>query len=183
MQFYPHQLSTTSVGTAVSSSIARTGSLIANFSAISVTTISTASLALNISGAKGTDGTGASVTGPKGATGPRGVTGFRGNSVFLLSGSWNIGSCASPISCYPYQFGNVILSEGQYICDFGSLATYYSSDPSAMQTGTSPMYYNSTCTSPVTSVSIIGAYGIDNTVYGTNASATASFVSTCNSNV
>ena len=114
MQFYPHNIPSTFVGQAVSASRADTGSLINNFSAIPITTIATASIALNISGSRGADGTSQSVIGPKGDTGTRGVTGPRGNSVFILSGSWHTGSpCgAGSATCYEVKNWNPYSTSG-----------------------------------------------------------------------
>ena len=106
MQFYPHNVPSTSAEFAVSASIARTGSFINNRSAFGATLISTASLALNITGTAGTSGTSYVSTGPTGPQGDRGVTGFRGNNIFLLSSSWHSGTpctggaCEGPFTLY-----------------------------------------------------------------------------------
>lgn len=101
MQFYPHKTSVNTTATAVSASIALTGSLINNFSAIAINRVLTASVALNITGSQGTDGTSVSVVGPTGPTGPRGETGYRGGNIFLLSSSWNGNTCGAGVVCYP----------------------------------------------------------------------------------
>jgi hypothetical protein len=93
MQFYPHKTSVNTTAAAVSASIALTGSFINNFSAIEVNRVLTASIALNITGSRGTDGTSVDIIGPTGLTGTRGATGFRGGNIFLLSSSWSGSAC------------------------------------------------------------------------------------------
>lgn len=107
MQFYPHKTSVNKAATAVSASIALTGSLINNFSAIAINRVLTASVALNITGSRGTDGTSVAVIGPTGPIGPRGETGYRGGNIFLLSSSWtsSLSTCGGVTSC----FGSYIL--------------------------------------------------------------------------
>lgn len=175
MQFYPHQVPLTSVGSAISSSIAMSSSFIANFASIPV---ATASLALNISGAAGTNGTNINFPGPKGATGPRGVRGFRGDSVFLLSGSWQNPSvvCGAPITCYEYSFAYAPGNTSPTACDFGTLATYYST--AASLSGGETMYSNNTCTTG-TGTQRLGGYGPTNTVAETTASILSFTALTC----
>lgn len=96
MEFYPHNIQSNLVASAVSASQAASGSYIRNFAEITILKVNTASFALNITGSRGIDGTSVPVYGPKGDTGDRGDTGPRGNSIFLLSSSWNNGSCAPP---------------------------------------------------------------------------------------
>lgn len=126
MEFYPHNIPNIYVGSAVSASIAVTGSLINNFAAIAIDTVNTASLTLNITGSQGTAGTNIPVYGPTGAAGLRGATGFRGDNIFLLSGSWNTDPCSAPVVCYGgYLLYNVGPDAGQCEESQGS-ATYYS---------------------------------------------------------
>ena len=179
MQFYPHNISTTLIGNAVSASLSLSGSFINNFSAIPVNTVNTASLALNITGSRGTDGTGAVVQGPQGATGTRGVTGFRGDSIFLLSSAWSGSACAAPpANCYPHIFYPTYTLGGVRFCDFGNLVTYYSTD-SALSAGSSPMYYNSICTNLASNANPLGAYAPTSTAYSTNASGILQTIEAC----
>lgn len=182
MQFYPHRVPLTSVGSAVSSSITATSSFIANFASIPVTT---ASLALNISGSTGTNGTNTNFPGPKGERGPRGVTGFRGDSVFLLSGSWHSGaSCGTPAPCYAYSFAAVNQQqELQTFCDYGTLATYYSTVASLLTPteGGQQMYSNDTCTAPLGALTL-GGYAGNNKVATTLAGGILDFPGTVCSN-
>lgn len=166
MQFYPHQVPLTSVGSATSSSIAMSSSFIANFASIPVYT---ASLALNISGAAGTNGTNINFAGPKGATGPRGVTGFRGDSVFLLSGSWQNPSvtCNPAVTCYEYSFAYAPGNTSPTDCNFGIITKYYSTSDTL--SGGETMYSNPTCTAG-TGTQRLGGYGPTNTVAETTAS-------------
>jgi hypothetical protein len=99
MQFYPHKTSVNTIPTAVSASIAFTGSFIDNFSAIQVNRVLTASIALNITGSRGTDGTSVNIIGPTGPVGARGATGFRGGNIFLLSSSWSGSACGGGAIC------------------------------------------------------------------------------------
>lgn len=178
MQFYPHNISTTLVGSAVSASLSLSGSFINNFAAVAINTVATASLALNITGSRGADGTGAVVVGPKGATGTRGVTGFRGDSIFLLSGSWHSGaSCTPPpASCYAFDFGSSYSFGGVRYCDFGSVITYYSTD-AVLAAGSSPIYFNSICTSLASNQTTLGAYVA--TAYSTNGSGILQAIEAC----
>jgi hypothetical protein len=178
MQFYPHNISVSVVGSAVSASLALSGSLINNFSAIPVNTIDTASLALNITGSRGADGTGAAVSGPKGATGTRGVTGFRGDSIFLLSSAWSGSACAAPpVNCYSFEFGDTYSVGGNRFCDFENTTTYYSTD-AILSAGSSPMYYNSICTNLASNANPLGAY--ISTAYSTNGSGVLQTIEACN---
>lgn len=93
MEFYPHNVDVTIIGTAVSSSQTSTGSFINNSSVISAAVVDFAGLALNISGSRGTDGTNYTSYGPTGSQGDRGVTGFRGDSIYLLSSAWSGSAC------------------------------------------------------------------------------------------
>lgn len=174
MQFYPHRVPLTTVSSAVSASIAATSSFIANFASIPV---ATASLALNISGSAGTNGTDINFPGPKGQTGPRGVTGFRGNSVFLLSGSWQNTPCGAPVVCYEYSFAYAPGDTSPTSCNFGSLTTYYSTD-STLVDDSSPMYSNNTCTSAL-GTQRLGGYAPNNTVAETVAGILSFMAITC----
>lgn len=165
MQFYPHNVPVTSIATAVSASLAQSGSLINNFSAIGVTLVNTASIALNITGSRGTDGTSIAVIGPTGPIGPRGDTGYRGGNIFLLSGSWNTNACSGiPPACTgPYTLNNIGPGVGECGNTQG-LSTYYSSYASnLLEVGTndpadaannSILYINNVCTSPAANVSV-----------------------------
>lgn len=156
MQFYPHNISLDLIGASVSSSIARTGSFIANFAAIAVNRVDTASVALNITGAAGTNGTGFAVFGPTGSKGATGVTGPRGLSVFLLSGSWNTGVCTGGTSCYGYSFATTTVSPPGWTCDNNSLTTIYSTS-NVMGEGV-PIFYDSGCISMITDYIAFGGY-------------------------
>jgi hypothetical protein len=179
MQFYPHNISLTNVAQAVSASMALSGSFINNFAAIPVTTVATASVALNITGSRGVDGTGIIVVGPSGSQGPNGARGFSGKSIFLLSSSWhNFGTqpCATPpVQCDPINFGSVSVNGTDYICDFGSLITYYVSTPF---TGAgNVLYTNDICTRKAVNFTPAGAY--DQVVYNTDANGSTIFSATC----
>lgn len=181
MQFYPHNINVTTIGFAVSASIANSGSFINNFAAIPINTIATASFALNITGSSGLNGTGAVVQGPTGPTGDRGVTGFRGKSVFLLSSSWSGSACGgAPPDCYPVEFASVSEVGGLYNCNFGELTTYYTTTALPLIDNTSLMFYNPTCTSPMNDVSPIGANGstVRYTTGGTNVIQQLAFCNT-----
>jgi hypothetical protein len=210
MQFYPNNIPSNQVGFAVSASIAKTGSLIANFSAISVTTVNTASLALNITGTPGTNGTGASLSGPKGPQGPRGVTGPRGNSVYLLSSSWHDAtqpgaSCDTPVptNCWEVKLYSSYETFGQYTCDFSINAfnptTYYTTtgasqvDVNANFGADFPLYTNNTCTDTLASAlsgfvtfpAVVGAHleNGQNTVYSVTSLSSSSIAGTCGGGV
>jgi hypothetical protein len=99
-----------------------------------------------------------------------------------LSGSWNTGTCSPPPppgGCYAYEFASVSEFAGEYYCNYGELTTYYSTD-STLSLG-SPMYYTSTCTSPMNNVSPIGAYNLGaSRVLKTNAGVnTLSLLAPC----
>jgi hypothetical protein len=131
---------------------------------------------LNITGSAGTPGTGIIVTGPSGSKGDKGVKGFRGKSIFLLSGSWNTGSCAAPIACYSYSFGTVT-GTGPYTCDYGVTTTYYSTD-TTLSAGSSPMFTDAGCLSSLSTTSIIGTY--TSQVYNATG-GTLTYVDICSS--
>lgn len=152
MQFYPHNVSSTTIGSAVSASTATSASFINNFAGIA---INTASIALNITGSAGASGTSVAVIGPTGSQGVRGVTGFRGNSIFLLSSSWSGSACGSvgdpclgPITLYA-------IGPGFDECrtDQGSGTYYTTSSLTLLQSNTVGdangviLYTNSSCTS------------------------------------
>lgn len=178
MQFYPHNIPSTLIGSAVSASSTITGSFINNFSALPV---NTASVALNITGSRGTDGTSVVVLGPKGTTGPRGVTGFRGNNILLLSGSWHSGgSCAAvPVDCFPFIFYPAFTLGGELQCDFSDFnQTYYSTDLN-FTVDSSIMYYNDICTNIVSDANPLGAYGPTAKAYATDGSGVISELGNC----
>lgn len=176
MQFYPHNIPSTLIGSAVSASSTITGSFINNFSALPV---NTASVALNITGSRGTDGTSVVVLGPKGTTGPRGVTGFRGNNILLLSGSWHSGACAAvPEACNPFIFYPAFTFGGELQCDFSDFnQTYYSTDLN-FTVDSSIMYYNDICTNIVSNANPLGAFD-DGEVYATDAAGVISVLGSC----
>jgi len=153
MRFYPHNISANIVGQATSASLAQLTTYLNNFSNISVA-VSTASLALNISGSAGTAGANYTKVGDTGPVGDRGPTGPRGNSIYLLSGSWNTGSC-TPTACYATVFGT---ADGSNNCNFGFTSTLYSADVTAL-VGSTVMYYDSVCTIPATNVSQLAYNG------------------------
>lgn len=142
MQYFPLNTPLTSVPNAVSASLATSASFIANFASIPVTT---ASVALNITGSRGTDGTSVLVVGPKGETGDRGDRGFRGNSIFLLSSSWSGSACTPASPCYEVQL-NLVETTGpsQYTCYSDTFTILYS-DTLVPSLGAN-FYYDSTCT-------------------------------------
>jgi hypothetical protein len=190
MQFFPHNIPTSKVYGAISASSALSSSLINNFAAVPVVAsqrVSTASVALNITGARGTDGTSVAIYGPTGSVGDRGVTGFRGNSIYLLSASWHDFAstpCAPiPPACYSLEFYTVYeIGGGLYSCDFSETPPY---NPTTLYTTTDPnvtpfdsgfpMFQDSLCTTQVGQYYIMGAvnYGANPGLYrtlGTNNS-------------
>lgn len=173
MRFYPHNISSNIVGQATTASLAQLTTYLNNFIDISVT-VNTASLALNISGSTGAAGSDYTTVGATGPTGDRGVTGPRGNSIYLLSGSWNTGSC-TPTACYPFSFGDTYSVAGTRYCDFATPTTYYSTD-ATLSAGSSTIYYNSTCTILANNITV-GA--IDATAYSTNGSGILQVLDTC----
>lgn len=177
MEFYPNNIPATQIGFAISASRAATGSLIRNFAAVPVT----ASIALNIVGTPGTNGTNAGpIIGPKGAQGTRGVTGPRGNSVYLLSSSWYSGpSCgAPPANCYAFVFYPTYTVGGIRYCDFSDFSsTYYSTD-STLTVASSPMFYNDTCTSPMITQRL-GVPQDESTTYQTDGSGILQTLGIC----
>jgi hypothetical protein len=165
MQFYPHNVSSTTIGSAVSASTATSASFINNFAGIA---INTASIALNITGSAGASGTSVAVIGPTGSQGVRGVTGFRGNSIFLLSSSWSGSACGAtgdpcngPITLYA-------IGPGFDECrtDQGSGTYYTTSSLTLLQSNTVGdadgviLYTNSSCTS------VAANNAINNGLYG-----------------
>ncbi len=163
MQFYPHNISVGSIASAVSASKTNTGSFIANFSAISINTVNTASVALNITGSMGIDGTSLQILGPTGPIGPRGETGYRGKSIFLLSGSWNVGTCEGPpLICEgPYTLFNSSLGNCQNSQESAEYSTDYDMLPALDElTGANReqadgfILYNSGCTTVAANVSV-----------------------------
>lgn len=167
MQFYPHNIPITIIGSAVSASLSLTGSFINNFAAIPINTVNTASLALNITGTPGTNGSNFTVTGPKGATGPRGDTGYRGNSVFLLSAAWSGSACGGGGgTCNPFTLYNIGPGFDECNTNQGS-ATYYSTSSAAIINsnivGTANdaiLYSNDTCTTVAGGASVHNSQGV-----------------------
>ena len=207
MQFYPNNVSANELGFAVSASIAKTGSFIANFSAIPVTIVNTASLALNITGTPGTTGTGASLSGPKGPLGAAGVAGPRGNSVYLLSSSWHDASkggasCDTPVptNCWEVKLYSAYYLFENYSCDFSVNAfnptTYYTTSGSSQALVDAnfgagfPLYTNNTCTNTLASVLsgfpvVVGAHAENgqNSVYSVTSLSSSSIEGPCGSNL
>jgi hypothetical protein len=93
-------------------------------STIAVNRVVTASITLNVTGSRGTDGTSVAVIGPTGPQGLRGATGLRGGNIYLLSSSWNDSACGEPVPvCYgAYTLNNVT---GGTLCSRGTQGTYY----------------------------------------------------------
>jgi hypothetical protein len=181
MQFYPHNISTALIGNAVSASTAATGSFINNFSAIPINTVNTASLALNITGSRGADGTSVAVVGPKGATGTRGVTGFRGNSILLLSSEWHSGPPCDPVpvDCYSHVFYPTFVLGNERFCAFEEPGqTYYSTDLTLID-GSSKIYYNDICTTLASNSNPLGAYGPTAFAYSTDGAGTLQSIDSC----
>lgn len=181
MQFYPHNISTSLVGSAVSASQAQSTLFLNNFSAMSINIVNTASVALNITGSRGADGTSITVPGPKGPAGARGVTGFRGNSVFLLSGSWHSGAACStpPANCFEHRFYPTYVIGGNRFCDFSDYYdTYYSTDLN-LQNGVSKIYFNEICTTLASNAIPLGAYGPTSTAYNTDGAGTLEAIEPC----
>lgn len=179
MRFYPHNISgdgDSTVQQAISASFTVTGSYIANFSALSVQQIATASVGLNYEGSAGANGTSIGIIGPTGSQGPRGPTGYRGKHVYLLSSSWDLGSCgAVPENCSASLFYPVSGEPGNYACLVGeSPTTYYHT--SSTFVGGEPLFTNDICTYPATSLPVMSYEG---SVYITDANATSSLVEPC----
>jgi hypothetical protein len=211
MQFYPNNIPGNELGFAVSASIARTGSFIANFSAILVTRVNTASLALNQTGSAGAAGTGASLAGPKGPQGIRGVTGPRGDSVYLISSSWHDAtkmgaSCSTPAptNCWTVNLYSAYQVFGNYTCDFSTNPpynpiTYYTTSGSSQAAVDAnfgagfPLYTNNTCTDTLASAlsglvtfpAAVGAHTENgqNSVYAVQSNSSSSLAAVCYSGV
>jgi hypothetical protein len=169
MQFYPHNLPLSKISNAVSASRAELTNYLNNFQSISVT-VFTASLALNITGSSGIAGANYTKIGQKGSTGATGPQGFRGDSLYILSSSWNTGSCV-PSDCFAINFGYGQLVGAEYSCDFGSVTTLYSKE-SGLEVN-DVLYSNGTCTTLAANLSNL-AYGPTNSVYSTNGSGVLS---------
>lgn len=212
MEFYPNNISVSTLASAVSASFALTSSLINNFAAISVTIVDTASVGLNLRGAAGANGTNAGpVPGPKGPRGDRGVTGPRGNSVYLLSSSWhdagNPGaSCNTPppTNCWTVDLYVAYKVFGEYTCDFSTTpgfnpTRYYTTSGSSQELVDAnfgigfPLYTNNTCTDTLASalsgfvtfpVTIgTNATNGQNKVYAVTSLSTSSLAGTCGTSV
>ena len=165
MRFYPHNIPSTVVGSAVSASTAVSASFINNFAGIA---INTASLALNITGSTGTNGTSVAVTGPQGPTGNRGVTGPRGNSIYLLSASWSGSACGGsgdpcngPITLYAIGpgFDECRTDQGTGIYYTTSSLSILNSNMVGDADGTI-LYTNSGCTSVAVSNAVHNTQGV-----------------------
>jgi len=203
MEFFPKNAQVGSIGFATSASLAKTGSLIQNFAALSVT----ATVALNQVGASGTNGTSAAgPAGPKGARGATGVTGFRGDSVYLISSSWHdatkVGaSCGTPAptNCWEVKLYAAYEAFGQYTCDFTTNAfnptTYYTTTGASQAYVDAnfgadfPLYTNNTCTDTLASAlsgfvtfpTVVGAHAENgqNSVYSVTSLSSSSLAGTC----
>lgn len=166
MQFYPHKISTQLVASAVSASVATTGSFINNFAAIPVNRVNTASVALNITGSVGINGTGVVATGPQGPTGDRGDSGYRGDSIFLLSSAWSGSACGSggtPVTCYgPVTLYNIgpAISECRFDQGGGIYYSSYADLGNVTNTDADGSFiYTDTCTTPATGISVHNGSG------------------------
>lgn len=175
MQSYPNNVPSSIVGAATSASLAGLTAYLNNFAALSVT-VYTASLALNISGSNGNTGSNYTIVGATGDTGGTGLQGYRGNSLYILSGSWNTGSCV-PAPCYAIEFGYASLVGSEYSCDYGLPTTLYSSTATTVNPGDT-VYSNSNCTIQAANLSGL-AYGPLNAVMTTNGSGVLSSIATC----
>lgn len=166
MEFYPHNIPASVISFAVSASSAASASFINNFASI---TINTASLALNITGSPGTNGTNIlTAPGPKGDTGDRGVTGPRGDNIFLLSSAWSGSACGgTPATCYGgftlYNIGpgfdecGVSLGSGQYYSNGDN--TVINSNTVGTADGKF-LYTNNTCTTVAANVTVHNLQGV-----------------------
>lgn len=206
MQFYPNNISVSTVASAISASFSQTSSLINNFSAISVTIVDTASVGLNLVGSTGANGTSAGpISGPKGPRGNTGVTGPRGDSVYLLSSSWHDASnpgasCSTPApsNCWYIDLYVSYLVFGEYTCDFSSTpgynpTRYYTTNGSSQEDVDTnfgagfPLYINNTCTDSVASAlsgyvtfpAALGAKPSNSTVYAVTSLSTSSIAGPC----
>lgn len=169
MQFYPHNLPLSKISNAVSASRAELTRYLNNFESISVA-VFTASFGQNITGSNGISGADYVKIGQQGSTGTTGVQGFRGDSVYILSSSWNTGSC-TPFNCFAIDFGYGQLVGEQYSCDFGSVTTLYSREvgPGDTLSPTDVLYSNPICTTLAANLNSL-AYGPTNSVYSTDGS-------------
>jgi hypothetical protein len=185
MRFFPHGFSSSVVLYADYATRAVTASYLNNTGSV-LYAVGEASLALNISGARGAAGSNfATAPGPTGATGATGEAGKRGDSIFLLSASWHAGAACSspPVSCTAVITftANKNPETGAWRCNFGiPAATYYSTDPLAPQNGISPMYTDQLCTQKIRSGSTLGA-GPLNRIFTVDVNSTASVRATCGS--
>lgn len=144
MQFFPHNISATSVAQATSASLAATVSYLNNFASVRV---DTASVALNFTGSVGATGSNYIKVGATGLTGLQGARGARGDSAYILAVGW---SSTTPTTC------NAISDVGTYnsgttICSFENSVTLYST--SSIITEGTIVYYDSACSSLVTNIS------------------------------
>jgi len=180
MLFYPHNISTNiTVANSVSSSLTVTSSYIANFAAIPVNLINTASFAANITGSPGTNGTNASpIKGPTGQKGDQGVQGPRGLNMWLLSSSWADGCTGGGVVCYTITTLNKYsVATGCSDVSAGTIYTTRVNIAGGLEQDLSPIYTDPSCTTKMPSGSRLGHDGA--IAYVTNANSTASFLASC----
>jgi hypothetical protein len=163
MKFYPHYLPT--IPFATSASITGQSLFLNNFSGIPV---DTASLALNITGSTGENGTSALITGPDGPRGFIGSTGPVGDGIYLLPSSR-----ATYCTCNTVVGGTATDGgSGTYICETGT--TYYS-DCGTIAAGCQ-VFIDLGCAVTVT----YGLYAFNGTVY-TATDGTLTYTADCGS--
>lgn len=170
MDFFPHRIPPTIVGSAVSASAATSASFINNFAA---TAIDTAQLALNFVGSPGTAGTSFTKTGRSGATGEQGDRGYRGKNVYLLASGWGTGS--KSVSYQTDGLATTTYNGSQYICDYGQSPNFYYTNGDTVlgiQAGYI-LYYDSACTIPVPNALLTDPLS---GVYSTNGSGVLTYV-------
>jgi len=161
MKYFPNNLTT--VPLAVSASITSRSALIDNFAG---TPIDSASLALNITGSRGTSGISYLVVGPTGSQGPLGPMGPPGDSIYMLPASR-----ATYCTCNTVVGGTATTSDNiTYICQTGT--TYYS-DCGAIAAGCQ-VFTDLGCAETVTN----GLYAFNGIVY-TAAGGTLTYTNTC----
>jgi len=176
MEFFPHRIPPTTVGRAVSASLALSASYVSNTSS---TIVASASLALNISGSAGSPGANFTRTGTTGTQGTTGPRGFRGKNVYLLSVGWGTGSKAI---CYSTDgLGNATYTGTEYVCDY-SLPQLYYADASTLTNGVT-LYYDSGCTTVASNLSS-KSDPTSNGIFNTDGSGVITFTgNNCGSNV
>jgi len=166
MKFYPHYLPT--IPFATSASITGQSLFLNNFSGIPV---DTASLALNITGSTGENGTSALITGPDGPRGFIGSTGPVGDGIYLL-----------PSSRATYCTCNIVLGgiatppapgDDLYACDPPQTTFYSSCDTVATSC---QLFIDLACAVTVSN----GLYAFDGKVYDA-VGGTLTEIGTCGS--